>query len=142
MFSLTSHIASQATCLILMLAATSTAAQEADRPIERVQIQEFARFSGGAERFYEYLKENLKYPASALRDSVSGVVYVEFLLGKDGTIEKSSIKVVQSLSAECDKEAVRLISAAPPWIPARSKNEAAPQVVIFPVSFALQENRP
>jgi len=122
-----------------MFAAATASGQEVSKPIERVQIEEFARFSGGAERFYAYLKENLKYPTSALRDSVSGVVYVEFVLAKDGTIDKSSIKVVQSLSPECDKEAVRLIESAPPWIPARTRNETAPQTVIFPVSFALQE---
>lgn len=134
-----SLISRHAMLLMLFLAATSAAAQEDTKPVERVHIEEFARFDGGADRFYEYVQENLKYPASALRDSISGVVYVEFLLGKDGAVDKASIKVVQSLSPECDKEAMRLIAEAPPWMPARSRNGVAVQTVIFPVSFALQD---
>lgn len=139
MSRITFPIVRQATTAMLALVAAVATAQENSKPVERVHIEEFARFEGGVERFYAYVQENLKYPASALRDSLSGVVYVEFMLGKDGAIDKASIKVVQSLSPECDKEAVRLITEAPPWMPARSRNEAAVQSVIFPVSFGLQD---
>lgn len=139
MCRIASLIPKQAMVLTLILAATAATAQEDAKLVERVHIEEFARFDGGAERFYEYVQENLQYPASALRDSISGVVYVEFLLEKDGAIDKASIKVVQSLSPECDKEAMRLIAEAPPWMPARSRNGVAVQTVTFPVSFALQD---
>jgi protein TonB len=125
----------QVMILAILFAALPAIAQEAQEPLIRVNIEEFATFPGGVEQFYEYVQNNQRYPASALRDSLGGVVYVEFMLGKDGTIDKGSLKVVKSLSPDCDQEAIRLIAAAPSWSPARSKEGAAAQSIIFPVSF-------
>jgi TonB family protein len=101
------------------------------------KIESYSTFPGGADKFYQYIKNNLQYPIDAKKDSLSGVVYVEFTLGKDGIVVPSSVRVTQSLSVSCDAEAVRLIRAAPRWLPAKANGIAVEQLVSFPVQFSI-----
>lgn len=101
------------------------------------KVDKFARFPGGAEKFYEYVKTNLQYPPDALQDSITGDVFVQFKLDNKGGIVKESAKVVKSLSPSCDNEALRLIKTAPPWTPAESKGMGVETVITFPVTFIL-----
>lgn len=105
---------------------------------DSLAIEKFAHFPGGAEKFFEYIQGNLRYPLDALRDSVQGDVFVEFSLDARGEVVKSSVRVLQSLSSTCDEEAMRLIKEAPPWIPARSRSKTVEQQVTFPISFKLE----
>lgn len=125
------------TCIavFVMVMATDVAAQDETQSPAREKIEEFAKFPGGSDKFYEYISTNLEYPTDALKDSIGGVVYVEFSLTNAGAIDKNSVKVIKSLSASCDEEALRLIKGGPAWSPARSKVAAISQVIIFPVSF-------
>ncbi|GAB4344772.1 MAG: hypothetical protein OHK0038_25010 [Flammeovirgaceae bacterium] len=56
-----------------------------------------------------FVKNNLKYPAKALENKIQGVVKVQFEVDKKGKV--SNIKIIQSLSEECNAEAIRLIKA-------------------------------
>ncbi len=70
---------------------------------------------GGDRGYIKHLKENLKYPELALKDSIQGTVYVRFWIEKDGSIPRDSIKVVKSVHYLLDAEAVRLVSIFPNW---------------------------
>src|SRR5690606_14266366 len=105
---------------------------------DSLTIEKFAAFHGGAEKFYEHVQRNLRYPVDALRDSVQGDVFVEFILDANGEVIKNSVRVLQSLSSSCDEEAIRLIKEAPRWIPARSRSKTVEQQVTFPISFKLK----
>jgi TonB family protein len=100
-------------------------------------IDRFAQFPGGAEKFYEYIKANLKYPADARKDSITGIVFVEFKVDSRGVIVKESVKVIKGLSSSCDDEALRLIKNGPSWTPAESQGKDVEQAVTFPVNFIL-----
>lgn len=63
----------------------------------------------------DYIKANLKYPADALKTQVEGDVHLTFLVTTSGEIKV--IRVVKSLNASCDKEAIRLIKEMPRWQP-------------------------
>lgn len=106
--------------------------------LQERKLEKYASYPGGVEKLYTYIKENLSYPVSALRDSIAGDVYVEFIVDAKGQIDPESVRVVgESLSADCDQEAIRLIKGSPGWIPARTRDKAAGQHITFPVSFQL-----
>lgn len=120
--------------LVIFCFSSSAQTDTARRPV----IDEFASFPGGAEKFFDYIRTNLKYPQDALRDSISGDVFVQFTVSPDGSIPPETVRVSQSLSPSCDNEAVRLIKNAPKWMPARSEGKPIEQQITFPVSFRLE----
>lgn len=71
-----------------------------------------ASFPGGDKKLKEFIDENLQIPS----DAPEGRVVTSFVVNRDGTI--SDAKVIRPLSDECDKEALRIISLMPKWIPA------------------------
>lgn len=110
---------------------------EADTLLER-RLEEYAKYPGGVDNLYAYVRENLKYPASALKDSITGDVHVEFIVNAKGQIDPESVKIVgEGLSKDCDQEAIRLIRSSPGWIPARTREKDTEQHITFPVSFQL-----
>lgn len=68
-------------------------------------------FPGGEKAIEAFLNENLQYPEKALRDSIEGVVYVNYVI--DTTGEIIDIKIVRSLNEIFDAEALRLVESLP-----------------------------
>ena len=93
---------------------------------------------GGIEAFYSYLNKELVYPPRALRFSVSGSVFVQFIIEKDGTI--TGAQVVKGIGMGCDEEALRVIESAPPWIPGKQRGVPVRVKKIIPVRFMMSEN--
>jgi TonB family protein len=65
-------------------------------------------YPGGKEEFRKYIHENLKYPESALKNSVEGIVYVSAEINDDGEVLSAHIE--KGIGHGCDEEAVRLIN--------------------------------
>ena len=66
--------------------------------------EELPQFPGGAVELMKWLTKNLCYPPQAQERKIQGKVVTVFYVEKDGSI--SGIKVIQSLSPDCDKEAI------------------------------------
>jgi periplasmic protein TonB len=98
-------------------------------------VEQQPEFEGGYEAMMNFIKKNMRYPASARRMGIDGTVYVSFVVGKDGAI--SDVKVLRGISADCDKEAVRVVTMMPPWKP--GKQNGKPVFVRFnlPIKFKL-----
>ena len=90
---------------------------------------------GGYEGLLAFLRDNIKYPASAREVGISGTVYLSFVIEKDGSV--SNITVQRGIGGGCDEEAVRVLKLMPPWSP--GKNNGLPVRVKFtlPVKFTL-----
>ncbi len=85
-----------------------------------------------------FIGRELKYPLTALMESKEGKVSVQFIVNEDGSI--SDAEVIQSLSEDCDKEALRIISVMPAWIPAKMDGVAIKSVKSVPVVFWMSED--
>lgn len=48
-------------------------------------------FPGGNDALYKYVGANLKYPAAAKENNITGKVIVQFIIEKDGTISTPTI---------------------------------------------------
>lgn len=98
--------------------------------------EQMPSFPGGDRKLMEYLSENIRYPEECEEICVQGRVIVSFIVEKDGSI--SNVKVAKSLAPLLDKEAVRVVSGMPKWIPGRQNGVAVRVRYIIPVTFRLQ----
>lgn len=91
---------------------------------------------GGIASFYEYLSENIRYPDEARRIGISGRVFVEFVVDKDGRL--TDARVVKGIGGGCDEEAVRVVLKAPAWKPGRQRGRPVKVRMTVPVYFKLE----
>src|SRR5688500_8549417 len=98
-------------------------------------VEQQPEFEGGYEAMMNFIRKNMRYPASARRMGIDGTVYVSFVVGKDGAI--NDVKVLRGISADCDKEAVRVVQAMPPWKPGKQNGKAVFVRFNLPIKFKL-----
>lgn len=98
-------------------------------------VEQQPEFEGGYEAMMRFIQKNMRYPASARRMGVDGTVYVQFVVGKDGTI--SEVKTIRGISADCDKEAERVVNAMPNWKPGRQNGKPVFVRFVLPIRFKL-----
>lgn len=91
---------------------------------------------GGIDAFYEYVGKNLKYPATAMRLGISGIVFVQFVIEKDGSL--TQVEVVKGIGAGCDEETIRVIESAPDWNPGKQRGVAVRVKKIMPIRFVIR----
>ncbi|MGB3779363.1 MAG: energy transducer TonB [Tunicatimonas sp.] len=90
---------------------------------------------GGLSAFYTFVSKNMKYPSQARRMGIEGKVFVQFVVGKDGTL--TDVKAVKGIGAGCDDEAVRVVKSAPKWKPGKQRGKAVKVRMIIPITFKL-----
>ncbi|MBR1787306.1 MAG: energy transducer TonB [Paludibacteraceae bacterium] len=102
-----------------------------------VFVEKQPEFPGGTKALMKYLSENIKYPAIARENGISGKVICTFVVNKDGSIV--DVEVVRSSGeSSLDKEAVRVIKSMPKWSPGEQRNKPVRARFNLPVSFKLQ----
>ncbi len=100
-----------------------------------ITVEETAVPTGGYEAFYQYVRQELKYPSQARRMGVEGKVYVQFVIERDGSL--SEVKVLKGIGAGCDEEASRVISKSPSWQPGKQRGRPVRQRMVLPMTFKL-----
>lgn len=99
-------------------------------------VEEMPAFPGGEEKLLEYLQKNIKYPPVARENGIMGVVYVTFVVDKDGKIKDS--KILRGIGGGCDEEALRVIKSMPQWKPGKQNGRAVQVQYNVPVRFSLK----
>ena len=103
-------------------------------------VEEMPEFPGsGMSAFMDYIKTNMRYPASAKEKGIQGCVTVRFVVDKDGSIKDS--KVLRSVDKDMDAEALRLINTMPKWKPGRQKGQPVAVKYTAPVMFRLDDDK-
>jgi TonB family protein len=93
----------------------------------------------GYPELYTYFQKELTYPLEALKDSVEGIVSVSFVINRDGKPEQ--IKILNSLGAPFDNEAIRVISNMPGWKPASLNGKPMPARISIPLTFHIERTQ-
>lgn len=101
-------------------------------------VEQLPEFPGGMVGLMEYLRRNIKYPASAKENNIQGRTLIQFIVSEDGSI--TDPEVIKSLEPECDKEALRVISDMPRWTPGMQRGEAVSVRYTVPVMFRLRDD--
>jgi periplasmic protein TonB len=117
--------------------AVTVVAEEPKEEVEEIftVVEEGAVPQGGMAGWGKYLNEKMKYPAQARRMGIEGKVFIQFVVGKDGSI--SEIKVIKGIGAGCDEEATRVLQSAPAWKPGKQRGKPVKQRMVLPITFKL-----
>lgn len=99
-------------------------------------VEKMPEYPGGDSELFKFLSQNIKYPVAAQKAGIQGRVICQFIVEKDGTI--SNVKVVRSVDANLDAEAVRVINAMPNWQPGEQKGQKVNVEYTLPINFRLQ----
>jgi protein TonB len=100
-------------------------------------VEQNPEFPGGYAALQKWLRDNVRYPAVAEEMGLSGKVYVQFVVGRDGTVR--DIEISRSVDPSLDKEAVRVVGKMPKWIPGKQRGNPVSARFTLPISFTLQE---
>lgn len=101
--------------------------------LNAVEVQ--PEFPGGMDAMYKYLQQAIHYPDQAVKDSVGGRVYVEFIVGSNGKVRDAKIR--RGVRKDLDAEAVRAVMAMPVWSPGRLAGKPVATRFTLPVNFTM-----
>ena len=101
-----------------------------------VVVESYPEFPGGNKAMNAWISQNLRYPAEAAKNKITGKVSVSFTVNSAGKVTGS--KVIKSVSPLFDAEAIRLISSMPDWKPALQDGKPVDVQIMVPVEFILK----
>lgn len=99
-----------------------------------INPQVLPQFTGGDAAFRAYLTKNLRYPAEAQRQHITGKVFVNFVLSATGLVTYAT--VLRGPHKALNEEALRLIWHMPAWQPARQHGQPVRVSCTIPVIFS------
>ena len=99
---------------VLMLAFITNIA--AAQNVKVADVDKAPQFPGGEQAMMTYLGSNIKYPESAKKDKIEGMVVVQFVVAKDGSITGAHnlVSEKQSSNPDLNMEALRVIRSRSP----------------------------
>jgi len=112
-------------------------------PIEEIdeifiRVEEPPSFPGGEKALMEFLSKNVKYPVVAMENGIQGVVFVRFVVNRDGQIV--DVEVLRSVHDSLDREALRVVRLMPSWAPGRQGGKPVRTRYNLPIRFSLPRN--
>jgi protein TonB len=98
-------------------------------------VDEMPLFNGGeaVSAFREFVAKNLRYPEAEMDAKVGGIVYVQFVVEKDGSL--SHVKILKGVSPKIDEAVLAVISKSPAWLPGKQKGKPVRVAYTFPIEF-------
>lgn len=111
-----------------------TEQEEADElPILVEKKPEYPR---GEAAMYKFINKHIKYPKKARKEGIEGIVYVQFIIDKEGNITKA--KVIKGIGYGCDEEALRVVNKMPKWTPGTQRGKPVQVTFTLPFNFKLK----
>ncbi len=100
-----------------------------------VEIQ--AEPKNGIQDYYDNIGDFLegKYPQQAKRMGVEGVVFIQFVIEKDGSL--SNITPAKGIGAGCDELAVKAVESVGNWRAGMQNGEVVRSQRVIPIRFKL-----
>lgn len=111
-----------------------TAAGNSDQKIYDLPEKQ-PQFPGGDAARNQFIVEHLKYPDAAKKDGIQGMVYIQFVVEKDGSL--SSPLILRDIGGGCGAAAVEVVKKMPPWSPASQNGRPVRAKFTLPVRFKL-----
>lgn len=112
-----------------------------DNTYSPYEVEVAPKFFRGDERTFltDWVYTYLRYPQTALEQGVSGVVNVEFVIEKDGSV--TNVRAVSGNDVDLMEEAVRVVSVSPKWKPGTIGKEKVRVKYTLPVEFRLKKRK-
>ncbi|HVI44889.1 MAG TPA: M56 family metallopeptidase [Chitinophaga sp.] len=96
------------------------------------------KYPGGEEELARYLSHNIRYPRQAQENGISGTVFVQFVVDKEGYIKDPRV-VGKTRGGGLEEEALRVIAEMPRWVPGTQNGQHVAVQFNLPIRFTLQE---
>jgi TonB family protein len=111
----------------------------AQKKSEFVEFPEVdASFPGGIEAMHNFITTIIVYPNDCLMNGIEGKVYVSFVINTDGSIE--DIRIEKGAHPSLDREAKRVISEMPDWIPTKLGDTYVRSRARLPIVYKLDNS--
>ena len=102
-------------------------------------VEEQPSYQGGMDAFYKYVIGEIKYPLQARNAGVEGTVQVQFVIERNGSISNAIAR--NSISPECDQEAIRVIENASGFIAGSQRGRTVRTTMVLPITFKLNREK-
>jgi protein TonB len=89
----------------------------------------------GQEGLMRYIVKNVRYPQIAKEYNITGKVYVQFVVDKDGSV--TDVKILRGVDKNLDTEALRVIRSLPKFKPGMQRGKPAKVIFTIPINFQL-----
>lgn len=99
-------------------------------------VEQAPQYPGGVEALMNYLRENVHYPALALKSNIQGTVFVNFVVEPNGSI--SNVMILRGIGGGCDEEAMRVVKNMPDWTPGYNDGRAVRVRYNIPIRFIIE----
>jgi len=90
-------------------------------------------FPGGDEALYKFIAEKKTYPPNWRKDSISGKVFLKFLIDSCGQIHNP--EVIRGLNPVLDSIAINIIREMPNWNSAKQNGKPVSLEFVLPIRF-------
>lgn len=91
-------------------------------------------FAESRQSLSSFISEHLKYPELAIKQNISGIVTLGFVIETNGKI--SNLEILNSVGAGCNEEAIRLLRKIK-WMPGIYDDKAVRTRTSMSVTFSL-----
>jgi len=98
---------------------------------------EMPKYPGGYDSLATFLRRQIKYPKTALKDSVQGKVVIKFVVDTTGTVINTT--VINSVRWDLDSVCLSAVERMPKWTAGRLDGEPVAVYFNLPVVFRLSD---
>ncbi len=97
-------------------------------------VEEMPEFIGGRTALFQFISQNINYPD----EIVNGTVYVNFIVEKDGSVNR--VKIIRGIPncSKCDEEALRVVKLMPKWKAGKQNGNLVRVAYNLPIKFSLK----
>ena len=110
---------------------------------EDTALSEEEKHECSVQNLLEFVYTNIKYPPIARENGVEGIVVVEFIVTKEGTID--SINLARDVGANLGKAAVKMVESMRElddrWTPGTQDGVPVNVKFTLPVKFSLEKKK-
>lgn len=97
--------------------------------------EEQPTYPGGYAAMMKFLDNNIVYPRVAKEVNITGRVYIEFVVEKDGSL--SNMTVLKGIGGGCEEEALRVLRLMPKWNCGKQNHIPVRVRLTLPIKFSL-----
>ena len=108
-----------------------------DEPDFFIIVEDMPQFQGaGMDIFHKFILNQIVYPVLPQENGIGGTVILSFIIDEKGKL--GNIVILRKAHPDLDKEAIRVLSSSPDWIPGKQRGKPVKVRFTIPIKFSLQ----
>ena len=102
---------------------------------QQVPKEELPVYPGGEAALFVFINKETKYPDAAREEGITGKVFVQFIVEKNGQVD--SVWIKRSAHPLLDAEALRVVALTDGWTPGSQNDKPVRVQYMLPISFTM-----